>query len=60
MRHADGGAMFTRDDLHELTGLVEDAGLQVIGRAGLSFSPVRGFRISEDLTLDYFLAVTHR
>jgi len=39
----------------ELTGLVGQAGLTVIDRAGLSFSPGKGFHLSDDLSLDYFL-----
>lgn len=39
----------------ELTGLVEAAGLRVIDTAGLSFSPTKGFAVSDDKTLDYFL-----
>jgi 2-polyprenyl-6-hydroxyphenyl methylase/3-demethylubiquinone-9 3-methyltransferase len=39
----------------ELTVLVEAAGLRVIDVAGLSFSPLRGFHVSDDTTLDYFV-----
>lgn len=39
----------------ELTALVEAAGLRVIGRKGLSFSPGAGFHLSDNLALDYFL-----
>ena len=39
----------------ELTEHVEAAGLHVIERKGLSFSPAVGFHLSDDLTLDYFL-----
>lgn len=39
----------------ELAGLVEAAGMTVIDRAGLSFSPTRGFVVGDDLSLDYFL-----
>lgn len=39
----------------ELTVLLADAGLRVIDRRGLSFSPMRGFQLSDDLSLDYFL-----
>jgi 2-polyprenyl-6-hydroxyphenyl methylase/3-demethylubiquinone-9 3-methyltransferase len=39
----------------ELTALVEAAGLKVIDVSGLSFSPGKGFAVSEDTKLDYFL-----
>lgn len=39
----------------ELTELVEDAGLKVIDISGLSFSPGKGFAVSDDTKLDYFL-----
>lgn len=39
----------------ELTALLESAGLRVIDRRGLSFSTARGFVLSDDLSLDYFL-----
>lgn len=39
----------------ELTALVEAQGLQVIDTRGLSFSAARGFVLSDDLSLDYFL-----
>lgn len=39
----------------ELAALVEAAGLRVIARKGLSFSPAVGFHLSDNLTLDYFL-----
>ena len=39
----------------ELAGLLEAAGLAVIDRCGLAFSPGRGFHLSDDLGLDYFL-----
>lgn len=39
----------------ELTELLEAAGLSVIDRRGLSFSPATGFTLSDDLSLDYFL-----
>lgn len=40
----------------ELTELVEDAGLKVIDVSGLSFSPGKGFAVSDDTKLDYFLS----
>jgi len=39
----------------ELTELVEDAGMKVIDISGLSFSPGKGFKVSDDTKLDYFL-----
>lgn len=42
----------------ELTQLVIDAGLRLIETKGLSFSPTRGFQLSDDLRLDYFVAAT--
>ncbi|MCM8731128.1 bifunctional 2-polyprenyl-6-hydroxyphenol methylase/3-demethylubiquinol 3-O-methyltransferase UbiG [Hephaestia sp. GCM10023244] len=40
----------------ELTALFADAGLSVIDRRGLTLSPAKGFVLSDDLGLDYFLA----
>jgi 2-polyprenyl-6-hydroxyphenyl methylase/3-demethylubiquinone-9 3-methyltransferase len=39
----------------ELEALLTAAGLRVIDRRGLSFSPAKGFVLSDDLSLDYFL-----
>ena len=39
----------------QLTALIEGAGLTVIDTRGLSFSPARGFVLSDDLKLDYFV-----
>jgi 2-polyprenyl-6-hydroxyphenyl methylase/3-demethylubiquinone-9 3-methyltransferase len=39
----------------ELTAHVEAAGLRVIDRKGLSFSLASGFRLGDDLSLDYLL-----
>lgn len=39
----------------ELTGLLEDAGLTIADISGLSFSPSRGFEISERTALNYLL-----
>lgn len=39
----------------ELAGHVETAGLRVVERKGLSFSPAAGFHLSDNLALDYFL-----
>ncbi|RYY27993.1 MAG: bifunctional 2-polyprenyl-6-hydroxyphenol methylase/3-demethylubiquinol 3-O-methyltransferase UbiG [Sphingomonadales bacterium] len=41
----------------ELEALLADAGLRVIDRSGLSFSPARGFVISENETLNYLVTV---
>lgn len=42
----------------ELTVLVEAAGLRVTDVTGLSFSPVRGFHLSDNLDIDYLLTAT--
>lgn len=47
---------FLRPD--ELTALVEGAGLQIVETRGLSFSPLKGFVMSDDLSLDYFVTAT--
>ena len=39
----------------ELKLLLRDAGLEVVDTRGLSFSPARGFTLSQDLSLDYFV-----
>ena len=39
----------------ELTAHLEAAGLAVIDRMGLSFSPAMGLHLSKNLTLDYFV-----
>jgi 2-polyprenyl-6-hydroxyphenyl methylase/3-demethylubiquinone-9 3-methyltransferase len=44
---------FLRPD--ELTELLEAAGLKVTDTRGLSLSPARGFVMSDDMTLDYFV-----
>ncbi|MBW4332036.1 bifunctional 2-polyprenyl-6-hydroxyphenol methylase/3-demethylubiquinol 3-O-methyltransferase UbiG [Stakelama sp. CBK3Z-3] len=41
----------------ELTILLETAGLRVTDTRGLAFSPTRGFVLSDDLSLDYFVTV---
>jgi len=40
----------------ELIALMERAGLRVVDQRGLDFSPTRGFRLSADCSVDYFLA----
>lgn len=42
----------------ELTAIVEQAGLQVRDLTGLSFSPTRGFVLSENTTMDYLMTIT--
>jgi 2-polyprenyl-6-hydroxyphenyl methylase / 3-demethylubiquinone-9 3-methyltransferase len=39
----------------ELVALVRDAGLEVVDCSGLSWGPGRGFHISENKSLDYFV-----
>ena len=39
----------------ELTSLLEDAGLAVTDVSGLSFSPMRGFEISDRKALNYLV-----
>jgi 2-polyprenyl-6-hydroxyphenyl methylase / 3-demethylubiquinone-9 3-methyltransferase len=50
----DWGKFLTPEELEQL--LVE-AGLQVIDRCGLGFSPARGFALSQDETLNYLVTV---
>ncbi|MFM9977452.1 MAG: bifunctional 2-polyprenyl-6-hydroxyphenol methylase/3-demethylubiquinol 3-O-methyltransferase UbiG [Sphingomonadaceae bacterium] len=42
----------------ELTALVTAAELRIVGTRGLSFSPLRGFELSDNLALDYFITAT--
>ncbi|MBX9797709.1 bifunctional 2-polyprenyl-6-hydroxyphenol methylase/3-demethylubiquinol 3-O-methyltransferase UbiG [Sphingomonas sp.] len=42
----------------ELSDILRDAGLSVIETRGLGFSPLKGFVLSDDLSLDYFIAAT--
>jgi 2-polyprenyl-6-hydroxyphenyl methylase/3-demethylubiquinone-9 3-methyltransferase len=39
----------------ELRALVTDAGLQVVDTTGISWSPARGFALSDDLSLNYLV-----
>jgi 2-polyprenyl-6-hydroxyphenyl methylase/3-demethylubiquinone-9 3-methyltransferase len=39
----------------ELCALVRDAGLEVIDVTGLVYNPLRGFTLSDDKSLDYFV-----
>lgn len=43
----------------ELAAFAEAAGLKVLDRRGLSFSPSRGFALSDDLSLNYLMALVH-
>jgi 2-polyprenyl-6-hydroxyphenyl methylase/3-demethylubiquinone-9 3-methyltransferase len=44
----------------ELVALLEGAGLRVVDTRGLSFSPARGFVISDDMKLDYFVTAVRK
>jgi 2-polyprenyl-6-hydroxyphenyl methylase / 3-demethylubiquinone-9 3-methyltransferase len=44
----------------ETGGLIEQAGLEVIDTTGLGFSLTRGFTLSEDTSLDYFITARRR
>ncbi len=44
----------------ELTAMVEDAGLTVTDTRGLSFNPAKGFALSDDLSLNYLMAIQRR
>ncbi|HEY0044969.1 MAG TPA: bifunctional 2-polyprenyl-6-hydroxyphenol methylase/3-demethylubiquinol 3-O-methyltransferase UbiG [Allosphingosinicella sp.] len=44
----------------ELTGLIEDSGLEVIDSTGLSWGPARGFHMSDNKSLDYFITARRR
>jgi 2-polyprenyl-6-hydroxyphenyl methylase/3-demethylubiquinone-9 3-methyltransferase len=43
----------------ELSALLQAAGLDVFDRTGMRFDPARGFTLSDDLALDYFIAGRH-
>ena len=43
----------------ELSALLQAAGLDVFDRTGMRFDPARGFTLSDDVSLDYFLAGRH-
>jgi 2-polyprenyl-6-hydroxyphenyl methylase / 3-demethylubiquinone-9 3-methyltransferase len=51
----DWDAFLTPD---ELSGQVSDAGLRVIDTRGLSFSVTKGFVLSGNLAMDYFVTAT--
>ena len=43
----------------ELTRLLAGAGLRVVDRRGLAYTPGRGFYLSDSTALDYFLTAVH-
>lgn len=43
----------------ELSALLQAAGVDVFDRTGMRFDPARGFTLSDDLALDYFIAGRH-
>jgi 2-polyprenyl-6-hydroxyphenyl methylase / 3-demethylubiquinone-9 3-methyltransferase len=47
--------MFLTPD--ELTGLIEANGLEVTETSGLSFRPAKGFVLSDDMSLNYLMAI---
>lgn len=51
----DWGKFLTPD---ELVAMLVAAGLRVVDTRGLSFSAAKGFVLSDDLSLDYFLTAT--
>lgn len=44
----------------ELTALLDAAGLDVIDNSGLTFDPARGFTLSANKAINYFLTARHR
>ena len=42
----------------ELCALLKDAGLEVVDVAGLTYNPMRGFTVTENTSLDYFITAT--
>jgi len=44
----------------DLTALVRGAGLEVVDVTGLGWSPSRGFRLTDDLSLNYLLTAARR
>ena len=52
----DWNKFLTPDELEEK---LSACGLNVIDRRGLGFSPARGFMLSDNLMLDYFLTARH-
>lgn len=53
----DWGKFLTPD---ELTALLDDAGLTVTDRSGLSFDPRKGFILSANMAINYLLTARHR
>src|SRR3546814_8262542 len=39
----------------ELCAIIEEAGLEVLDVTGMAWSPTRGFSLSDDKSLDYFV-----
>ena len=39
----------------ELCALLRDAGLEILDRSGLSWNPMSGFSLTDDMSLDYFV-----
>ena len=44
----------------ELCALIKDAGLEVVDLAGLAYDPMRGFTLSDNKSLDYFVTAKRR
>ena len=44
----------------ELCALLQDAGLEVVDMTGLAFDPMRGFTLSDNKSLDYFVTARRR
>ena len=44
----------------ELCALLKDAGLEVVDVTGLTYDPLRGFTLSENKSLDYFVTAKRR
>ena len=44
----------------ELCALIEDAGLEVLDVTGLTYDPMRGFSLSDNKSLDYFVTARRR
>jgi 2-polyprenyl-6-hydroxyphenyl methylase/3-demethylubiquinone-9 3-methyltransferase len=40
---------------YELKALVADAGLEVVDTTGISWTPTRGFALTDDLSLNYLM-----
>jgi len=43
----------------ELEGLLAGTGLETIEMRGVAFSPLKGFHLSDDMSLDIILAARH-